>query len=87
MTIKQTSDTICDLLNQSSFKVEAQEISNLINDILTLPKGSDTRKLAINNLISRCHPRWLGDYYINDIDYKKWTNLISDFKNQLKKEL
>lgn len=87
MSIKQISVIICDLLTNSSFKVEAQEISSLINEILTLPKGNDTRKLAINNLISRCHPRWLGDYYINEIDYKKWTDLIADFKNQLKKEL
>jgi hypothetical protein len=66
---------------------EAQEIRTLVNVVLTLPKGDLNRNMAINDIISRCHPKWLGDYYITGIDYKEWTDLITNLKTKLKKEI
>ncbi|VTQ52260.1 Uncharacterised protein [Campylobacter jejuni] len=59
------------------------EISILIDKVLTLGKDDNERALAIEGLISRCHPKWLGDYYINNITYKEWTDIITDFKKKL----
>lgn len=47
--------------------------------ISTLEKNDKNRLSAINDLISRCHVKWLGDYYINDLSYKEWTDLIYFF--------
>lgn len=83
MNIKECGERICYLLIQSSYESEAAEIHSLVNKILTSGEDDNDRAIAIENLISRCHPKWLGDYYINGISYVEWTNLISLFKTKL----
>lgn len=83
MNIKECSEKLCFLLTQSAYVDEANEIDNLVSKILSSNTESNDRKLAINSLISRCHPKWLGDYYIEGITYKEWTDLISLFKTKL----
>ena len=51
--------------------------------VVTLDKNNPIRISAIENLISRRHPKWLDDHYINNITYKEWTDIISDFKRKL----
>lgn len=87
MTIEEYSSTICNLLKNSSFYEEAQEIDSLTNIISCFPKGEEKRRKALQSLISRCHPKWLGDYYITGVDYIEWTRLLTNFKAKLKKEL
>lgn len=84
MNIKECSEEICHLLIQSSYEAEAAEIHSLVNKILTSGKDDNDREMAIKNLILRCHPKWLGDYYINGVSYVEWTNLISSLKTKLK---
>ncbi|MDX5630811.1 MULTISPECIES: hypothetical protein [unclassified Brenneria] len=87
MNLKECSEKICDLLLRSSYQDEANEIGFLANKILNLDKGDSERISIIESLISRCHPKWLGDYYINGVNYKEWTDLVTAFRNKLKKEI
>lgn len=83
MNIKECSEEICHLLIQSYYEAEAAEINSLVNNILASGKDDNDREMAIKKLILRCHPKWLGDYYINGVSYVEWTNLISLLKNNL----
>jgi len=86
MNLEDISDEICSTLVSSAYFDEANEIKELIINVLKLEKNNPTRVSAIDSLISRCHPKWLGDYYINNVSYKEWTDLITKFKNKLIKE-
>ncbi|WP_072052714.1 hypothetical protein [Pantoea anthophila] len=86
MNLEEVEKKICDILTSSSYLDEAIEINDLMLKVLTLNKNDPLRTMAIDSLISRCHPKWLGDYYVNNVSYKEWTDLISDFKNKLNKE-
>ncbi len=83
MNLEETSAKICDILISSVYVDEANEINELMINVVILDKSDPIRISAIENLISRCHPKWLGDYYINNITYKEWTDIISDFKKKL----
>ncbi|WP_034912095.1 hypothetical protein [Erwinia sp. 9145] len=83
MNLEQISEKICDMLIASSYFDEANDIRVLMMKILALNKNDPNRVNAIDSLISRCHPKWLGDYYINNVTYKEWTDLITQFKNKL----
>ena len=85
MNLNEYSKKICDLLIRSGYQDEANEIEFFVKIILTKDKGDEERIIAKNKLIPRCHPKWLGDYYINDVSYKEWTDLISKFKIKLQK--
>jgi hypothetical protein len=87
MNLKEYSEKICDLLIRSSYQDEANEIDLLVKEVLNFKKNDSERRSAIDSLISRCHPKWLGDYYINGVSYKEWTDLITTFRNKLKKEI
>lgn len=87
MNLIECSEKISDLLLRSSYQKEANEIKLLVNRILILDKGDSERISIIKNLISRCHPKWLGDYYIHMISYKEWTDLVTELSNKLKKEI
>jgi len=87
MTLEETSRSLCDILSRSGFNKEASEISTMIFMISTLDKSDENRLSAINDLISRCHVKWLGDYYICNLSYKEWTNLIYSFKTKLSREM
>ena len=76
---------ICNLLSLSGYVQEAKEISDMMNKLLILDKGEAERRSTINNLISRCHTKWLGDYYVDNITYKEWTDIITEFKKKLNK--
>lgn len=85
MNLEDISEKICDILISSAYIVEANEINSLMNKVLEFDGSDPIRMSAIDNLISRCHPKWLGDYYINNVSYKEWTDLITDFKKHLSK--
>ncbi|KGT94594.1 hypothetical protein NG99_08245 [Erwinia typographi] len=85
MNLEQISEKICNMLTASSYFDEANDIKKLMIKVLTLNRNDSDRVNAIDSLISRCHPKWLGDYYINNITYKEWTDLITQFKNKLNK--
>ncbi|ADP11298.1 hypothetical protein EJP617_16170 [Erwinia sp. Ejp617] len=86
MNLEEISEKICNILISSAYFDEAKEIKELMNKALTLNKNDTIRMSAIENLISRCHPKWLGDYYVSNISYKEWTDLITNFKKKLIKE-
>ena len=86
MTLEETSRSLCDILTRSGFNKDASEISAMVFIISKLDKSDKNRLNYINNLISRCHVKWLGDYYISDLSYKEWTDLIHDFKVKLSRE-
>ncbi|TDB42694.1 hypothetical protein C5467_23605 [Photorhabdus khanii subsp. guanajuatensis] len=85
MNIKECSETLCKHLMDSCYQSEAEEISRLVNILLDNYTNEDEKMKATSNLLSRCHPRWLGDYYIKDVTYKYWTDLITKFRILLKK--
>ncbi|MEN4913458.1 hypothetical protein [Erwinia amylovora] len=86
MNLEEVSQKICSVLISSAYVDEAREIKELMIKVLTLDENDPVRMSAIESLISRCHPKWLGDYYINNISYKEWTDLITNFKKKLIKE-
>ncbi|MEB6533655.1 hypothetical protein MXM51_03720 [Pantoea stewartii] len=86
MNLEEVAKKICDILASSAYLDESNDIKDLMIKVLTLDKNDPLRMMAIDSLISRCHPKWLGDYYVNNITYKQWTDLITDFKNKLNKE-
>ncbi|PXB00568.1 MULTISPECIES: hypothetical protein [Pectobacterium] len=85
MSIKEIGNKICDYLILSSHQKEALEIDGLLKKILDENNDPIERKEAADNLSSRCHPRWLGDYYIDGVTYKEWTDLITRLKKSLNK--
>lgn len=86
MNLEEVGEKISDILASSSYLDEANDIKDLMIKVLTLNKNDPLRIVAIDNLISRCHPKWLGDYYVNNVTHKEWTDLITEFKNKLNKE-
>ena len=85
MKIKEYSEIICKYLTASSYQDEANEISRLVDVLLNEYTSENEKMKAKNDLLSRCHSRWLGDYYIKDVTYKDWTDLIMKFRSFLKK--
>jgi len=85
MNLNEIAEKLCNILFSSVYNNEANEIRSLMIKVLSLEKNDPVRISAIDDLISRCHPKWLGDYYIKNITYSEWTDLIIDFKNELKR--
>ncbi|GAL58944.1 hypothetical protein [Pseudescherichia vulneris] len=85
MNLNEIAEKLCNILFSSAYNNEANEIRSLMIKVLSLEKNDPVRISAIDDLISRCHPKWLGDYYIKNITYSEWTDLIIDFKNELKR--
>lgn len=85
MNLNEIAEKLCNILFSSAYNNEANEIRSLMIKVLSLEKNDPVRISAIDDLISRCHPKWLGDYYIKNIIYSEWTDLIIDFKNELKR--
>ena len=83
MKIVDLKNRICFLLRESSFDKEAEQIDNIINRIID-PKEVD-KKIYIDKIVSRCDIRWLGDYYIKNISYNLWLDLIFKLKIEAKK--
>lgn len=86
MTFEEISRTVCDILSRSGFNKKASDISSMVLMISTLEKNDKNRLSAINDLISRCPVKWLGNYRISDLSYKEWTDLIYFFKDKLSSE-
>ncbi|WP_409309261.1 hypothetical protein [Pectobacterium sp. B1J-3] len=85
MNINNAGKRICDHLLSASIDKEAMEIASLIKIIIDENNDIEERNEAIDNLLSRCHPKWLGDYYIKDVTYQEWFTLISKFNRALNK--
>jgi len=85
--MKELVEQICDLLKNSSYEEEVKSIQDMFYKVKHLEKDDEKRILALENLISRCHPRWLGDYHIVGLSYQEWTDLIISFKKELLKEI
>ena len=85
MSLNEVGEKLCNILYSSAYDDEANEIRNLMIAINFLEKDDPVRISAIDDLILRCHPKWRGDYYIKNITYSEWTDLIVNFKNQLKR--
>ncbi len=86
MNLKECNDTLCDLLKRSGYEDEADEIQALV-DIVLDPNSSDSqRNEAIKNLTMRCHPKWLGDFFIDGMTYPQWTDLITHFEKLLNRQ-
>ncbi|MCU5771742.1 hypothetical protein N5923_08790 [Erwiniaceae bacterium BAC15a-03b] len=86
MNLEEISDNICNELIKSSYIDQADDIKRLMIKVLTLDVSDLIRNAAIDSLISRCHPKWLGDCYIKNITYKEWSDLVTKFNNKLNKE-
>ncbi|AOR64134.1 hypothetical protein [Pectobacterium wasabiae] len=84
MSLSDIGKSICDHLASASIDKEVEEIEMFLKII---DEGNDREEvnLAIDNLLSRCHIRWLGDYYIEGITYQEWNKLISKFRRSLNK--
>ncbi len=67
----------------ASIEQEAMRIDGFIKKSIDENNNLEERREAIKNLLSCCHPRWLGDYYVEGITYKEWTDLISIFYRSL----
>ncbi|MDI6539456.1 hypothetical protein QMA77_21245 [Pantoea ananatis] len=85
MSIDKTSLKIYEALMFASYVDEANEIKSLIGKVLTLSKSDPERLSAIESLLSRCHPKWLGDCYVKNNSYNEWMELIAKFKKELSK--
>lgn len=83
MGLEGLSQKIYDILMSSSYANEAEEINNLMSKVLILNEIDPVRFSAIESLLSRCHPRWLGDYYVKNFSYAEWISLITQFKTKL----
>lgn len=85
MNIRASSDLICDHLTQSSFQKEADEVSQLTDAVLNETASMGERQDAAKQLISRCHVKWLGDYFIVDVSYDQWLQLLTQLSKLLSK--
>lgn len=85
MNIRACSDLICDHLTQSSFQKEADEVRQLTDVVLNETASLGERQDAAKQLISRCHVKWLGDYFIVGVSYDQWLKLLTQFSKLLSK--
>ncbi|QSB20386.1 hypothetical protein JN403_05255 [Pseudomonas sp. 15A4] len=85
MNIRACSDLICDHLTQSSFQKEADEVRQLTDAVLNETASLSARQDAAKQLISRCHVKWLGDYFIVGVSYDQWLKLLTQFSKLLSK--
>ncbi|MDE8744543.1 MULTISPECIES: hypothetical protein [Pectobacterium] len=85
MSMSDIGKEICDHLTSASINNEAMEIEGFIKIIVDESENIEVRKSAIDNLLSRCHPKWLCDYYVEGVTYQEWTSLISRFDRSLNK--
>lgn len=85
MNIQEIGNKLCGYLVLFSNQNEVLEIDGILKKILDESSDPVERKEAIDNLLSRCQPKWLGDYYVEGITYQEWTNLISRFYHSLNK--
>ncbi|MDN4133352.1 MULTISPECIES: hypothetical protein [Pantoea] len=85
MSIDKTSLKIYEALMFASYVDEANEIKSLMGKVLTLSKSDSERLSAIESLLLRCHPKWLGDCYVKNNSYNEWMELIAKFKKELSK--
>lgn len=85
MSIDKTSLKIYEALMFSSYVDEANEIKSLMGKVLKLSKSDPERLSAIEILLSRCHPKWLGDCYVKNNSYNDCMELIAKFKKELSK--
>ncbi|MEF9678768.1 hypothetical protein ABRQ00_21160 [Pectobacterium aroidearum] len=85
MSMSDIAKEICGYLTSASIHDEVTEIEGFIKVIFDENENIEVRKSAIDNLLLRCHPKWLGDYYVEGVTYQEWTNLISRLDRSLNK--
>ena len=83
MKIVDLKNRVCSLLRESSFDEEATQIDSIIDRIID-PEEINKKKY-IEEIVSRCNIRWLGDYYIKGVTYNSWVKLISNLEIEAKK--
>lgn len=81
MKIIDTKNKVCSLLRESSFDDEAAQIETFINKIVD--KNETEKNFYIDEIVSRCHIKWLGDYYIKGVSYNSWISLIYELKKEV----
>ena len=83
MNLLFLKDKICSLLIDSSLHDEADAIDYAVKKIVD-PKEED-KNYFIDDIASRCNIKWLGDYYIKNIDYNSWVSLLGKLKKEVLK--
>lgn len=72
---------IVDLLNKSDFCEQAKDLGDLGSKYYT---SSKEEKHEISRKIKEmCHPKWLGDLYIEGISQKEWFSLLDHLSRSI----
>lgn len=62
------------LLRTNGFNAEADMLEDLAAKYY-LPSDNSRKEIA-NKIKEMCHPKWLGDVYINNLSLKEWYGLL-----------
>jgi len=72
-------NNLYDILVKEKASNSAEEIEKIINNI------GDIKELE--HLVLMCHPKWLGDVYIECLTWQEWWKLIGDVGREAEKEI
>ena len=78
MSEKMSTDNpvtqVIELLKANGHAAAAAEVETFAQE-LSSPDQS-RREVAADALLARCDVRWLGDLFIAELDFAKWTRLL-----------
>lgn len=72
-------------LNQAGFNKDANDLQELATLALDENLSRDIRKDALKQTDSRCHVKWLGDYYLPHLSQKDWWDSLEKLSKSTKK--
>ena len=71
-------------LNQAGFNKDANDLQELANLALDKNLSTDIRKDALKKIDSRCHVKWLGDYYLPHLSQNDWWDSLERLSKSTK---
>lgn len=69
---------ITDLVHGSPYTTD--ELRDHVSAVRVMLKSDDelTRRKALKEIVTMCHPKYLGDNQIPQVGWKEWNELISE---------
>lgn len=72
-------------LYQAGFTKDADELKQLASSALDQTLSADYRKDALAQIETRCHVKWLGDFYLPQLSQKNWWGRLEKLGKSAKK--
>lgn len=71
---KDAFTKIINILDNHNFKKQAEDLESLVLQYYS--ESKENRKKIGCQIKQMCHPKWIGDLYVEGISQKEWFNLL-----------